>query len=128
MLPLTMYIRLQVTLMIFSGFFWLVETLQRWNTPGHGTEAYLSENPRTKEQEAILSEISDVMSLTAMEDPFRYVKELQETFDYDKIRYTEEYHTVAAGQAAPVWKVRFFNHPGENRDTEESAFANYLRY
>lgn len=82
-------------------------------------ETYLSENPPTDEQEAILSGISGKMSLTAMEDPFSYIKELQESFDYSKIKYTKDYYNAAAGQAVPEWKVRFFNHQGRNRTAKE---------
>lgn len=82
-------------------------------------ETYLSENPPTEEQKTILSEISGKMSLTEMEDPFRYIKELQESFDYSKIKYTKDYYDATAGQAVPEWKVRFFNHRDRSRAAKE---------
>ena len=92
---------------------------QAWSWNRSRFEAYLSENPRTEEQEALLSEISGKTGLTAMEDPFRYMHVLQESFDYSKIKYTKEYYDITEGQAVPEWKVRFFNHQGRNRTAKE---------
>lgn len=82
-------------------------------------ETYLTENPPTEEQKTILSEISRKMLLTAMEDPFCYIKELQGTFDYSKIKYSKDYYDATAGQAVPEWKVRFFNHRDRSRAAKE---------
>lgn len=82
-------------------------------------ETYLTENPPTEEQKIILSEISRKMLLTAMEDPFCYIKELQGTFDYSKIKYSKDYYEATADQAVPEWKVRFFNHRDRSRAAKE---------
>ena len=34
------------------------------------------------------------MKLTPMEQPWAYIKKLQASFDYSKIKYTEDYYDV----------------------------------
>ena len=58
-----------------------------------------------------------------MEHPWAYLKELQTSFDYGKIKYTEDYYDVdmnpAAESTAPEWKVyfeeNFWGHSGKDR-------------
>ena len=51
------------------------------------------------------------MKLTPIEHPWTYLKELQESFDYEKIKYTEDYYDVdmnpTVALSSPEWKVRF---------------------
>ena len=65
----------------------------------------------TEEQESTLAEIADKMNLTAMEEPWESIKSLQSSFNYSKIKYTEEYYDIdlnpAAKPVAPQWKVYF---------------------
>ena len=45
-------------------------------------DAFLRDNPPTAKQQAVLDAIRDKLSLTPMERPFAYLKELQAGFDY----------------------------------------------
>ena len=84
---------------------------QTWMWDKMQFEAFLKENPITEEQESTLAEIADKMNLTAMEEPWESIKSLQSSFNYSKIKYTEEYYDIdlnpAAKPVAPQWKVYF---------------------
>ena len=57
-------------------------------------EAFLQDNPPTQDQQRTLSELAEKMKLTPMEQPWVYIKKLQASFDYSKIKYTEDYYDV----------------------------------
>ncbi|MDD6800779.1 MAG: hypothetical protein PUE85_10255 [Firmicutes bacterium] len=84
---------------------------QAWMWDKAQFETFLKENPATVEQKKTLSEIAEKMKLTAIELPFEYIKSLQSSFDYSKIRYTEEYYDIdmnpASKPASQEWKVYF---------------------
>lgn len=88
---------------------------------------FLQENPVTEAQRKTLSEISEKMKLTPMEQPWTYLKELQSAFDYSKIPYTEDYYDTdmnpAAEPAPPEWKVyfdgNFWGHQGRDHAGKE---------
>ena len=90
-------------------------------------EAFLNENPTTQEQQQTLSEISEKMNLLPMEQPWTYIKNLQSSFDYSQIKYTEDYYdndmTSEAELVAPEWKVYFdgdfWGHRGKDRAGKE---------
>jgi len=46
----------------------------------------------TKEQENVLAVLAEEFRLTAMENPYEYVKNLQKDFDYSKLQYSDEYY------------------------------------
>ena len=48
---------------------------------------FLRENPPSPEQQTVLKTVEEEFSLTPMEDPFSYIKELQAEFDYSRIPY-----------------------------------------
>lgn len=62
-----------------------------------------------------------------MEQPWEYIKSLQSSFDYSKIKYTKEYYDMdmnpAAEPTAPEWKVyfdgTFWGHQGKDRAGKE---------
>ena len=47
---------------------------------------------QTEEQKAVLERLQSTFGLAPMEDPFSYVKALQESFDDSKIQYSDEYY------------------------------------
>jgi len=49
---------------------------------------------QTAEQKALLSLLEKEFHISAMENPFEYVKELQSGFDYGMIRYRDEYYEI----------------------------------
>ena len=94
-------------------------------------ENFLKANPTTAEQEKTLTEIAVKMKLTPMERPWEYIKALQSSFDYSKVKYTEEFYDPdmnrAAEPDAPQWKVffngDFWHHKGKDRAGKEIAIG-----
>lgn len=89
--------------------------------------SFLEENKPTSQQIATLNELKDKLSLSPMEDPFAYIKELQVAFDYSKIKYTADYYDEDMNPSAPVepkeWKVYYgggyWGHHGRGHAGEE---------
>ena len=96
---------------------------QAWMWDKAQFEDFLRENPPTQEQKKSISELVEKMELTPMEHPWAYIKELQTSFDYSKIKYTEDYYDVDMNPVAepitPKWKVyfegSFWGHSGRDR-------------
>ena len=47
-----------------------------------------------EKRQAVLNKIQTELGIEPMEDPFEYVKKIQEEFDYSKIKFTVEYYDV----------------------------------
>ena len=100
---------------------------QAWMWDKAQFESFLKENPATEDQKETLAEIAEKMKLTAMEQPWEYIKSLQSSFDYSKIKYTEEYYDIDMNQAeeptVPEWKVyfegNFWGHQGKDHAGKE---------
>ena len=96
---------------------------QAWMWDEAKFETFLRDNPPLPEQKETLSEIADKMNLKPMEQPWEYIKALQASFDYSRIKYTEDYYDVdmnPAAELAPLeWKVyfngNFWGHHGKDR-------------
>ena len=65
---------------------------QAWMWDEAQFEAFLQDNPPPKEQQKTLSGLAEKMKLKSMEQPWEYIKKLQTSFDYSKIKYTEDYY------------------------------------
>lgn len=95
---------------------------QAWMWDKAQFEAFLQDNPPTQDQQRTLSELAEKMKLTPMEQPWVYIKKLQASFDYSKIKYTEDYYDVDMNPEAeptmPEWKVyfegNFWGHSGKD--------------
>ena len=100
---------------------------QAWMWDEIQFENFLRENPVTEKQRKTLSEISEKMGLTPMEQPWEYIRELQSAFDYSRIKYTEDYYDIDMNSAAePIsleWKVyfngNFWGHHGKDHAGKE---------
>ncbi len=98
-----------------------LEQAWMWDEAQFG--AFLQENPPTSEQRQVLSQAAEELKLTPMEQPWRYIRELQSAFDYGKIRYTKEYYDLDLNPdtelTIPEWKVyfegNFWGHSGKDR-------------
>ena len=96
---------------------------QAWMWDEAQFEAFLQDNPPPKEQQKTLSGLAEKMKLKSMEQPWEYIKELQTSFDYSKIKYTEDYYdtdmNLDAEPTIPEWKVyfegNFWGHSGKER-------------
>ncbi len=81
---------------------------QAWCWDQTQFDEFLWENTPTAEQTATLAIIREKLSLTPIERPFAYIKDLQAGFDYSRIRYTEDYYDfIPAEPQMPEWQVYF---------------------
>lgn len=109
---------------------------QAWMWDKAKFENFLEENPTTAEQEKTLAEIAGKMKLTAMEQPWEYIKALQSSFDYSKLKYTEDFYdpdmNPATEPAAPQWKVffdgNFWGHKGKDHAGIEIAIGKQFEW
>ncbi len=79
-------------LILACGSTTAVEQIAGWDRERF--EAFLrSEDNRVwPEQQTVLDRIRTELKLTAMDDPFSYVKEVQAAFDDSKLRFSNEYY------------------------------------
>lgn len=96
---------------------------QAWMWDEAEFDAFLRDNPPTEEQRQVLSQVAKRLNLTPMERPWSYIKELQSSFDYAKIKYTEDFYDEDMNPniepQMPEWKVyfggSFWGHSGRDR-------------
>lgn len=104
---------------------------QAWMWDEEAFAKFLEENPKTAEQENTCAKLAETMKLAAMERPWAYIKALQASFDYSKIRYTEDFYdpemNPAAKQGLPEWKVfydgNFWGYHGRAKAGKEIPLA-----
>ncbi len=79
-------------------------------------DEFLLQNSPTAQQTAVLDLIRNKLSITPMEQPFIYMKNLQDLFDYSRFKYTE-------APSIPEWKVyyegNFWGHDRHERPGKE---------
>mgnify|MGYP006911757823 CR=1 FL=1 len=99
---------------------------QAWQWNQEQFAAYLEENTPSQEQKALLARLARQTGLCPMEHPFDSLQELQSSFDYGKIPYTEDFYDPDMNPDAPCtpqpWRVFFdggFNGRGKGRAAEE---------
>ena len=96
---------------------------QAWMWNESQFKAFLRENPPMPEQQYLLSELAVKMKLTPMERPWAYLKALQDSFDFGKIKYAGDDCGAEADPALPEWKVffhgGFWGHRGRDRAGKE---------
>ncbi len=96
-------------LLLAAGSMAALEQAHQWDEEQF--EEFVAENPPASEAMAVFDVIEGRLGVMPMEDPFGYVKELQTTFDYATIPYTEDYYDVEMNPAAEpkehAWKVTY---------------------
>lgn len=79
-----------------------VAIVRHWNSSWQWNfeqfQAFLADNPPTEEQKTVLAQISRQTGLSPIEEPWQYLHELQNTFDYSKIKYTEDFYDLDLNQ------------------------------
>lgn len=74
-------------------------------------DAYCRQNPPGAEQEAAFTLLREKLGITPMEDPYTYLRQLQQEFDYGRIPYRAEYYDMDMNPTAepekPAWKVTY---------------------
>lgn len=97
---------------------------QAWCWNQDQFDEFLREDTYIDEQSATLNIIRTKLCLTPMEQPFACMKTLQNEFDYDLIKYTDDYHNlVPVKPQVPEWKVyfdgNFWGHSGNQKAGKE---------
>lgn len=96
-------------LLLHCGDIAALEQCYAWDEEQY--KAFLTDNPATEKQQAVLNEIKNKCALEPIEDSFAYVKDLQAEFDLSQISYTEDYYDPEMNPAAPEipaeWAVYF---------------------
>ena len=98
-------------------------------------EDFVACNPPTEEGQKCLDAIQKKYKLTPMDDPFGYIHELQDGFDYDSLQFPPEYYElvdVHPEPQAPEWKVTwdgdFFDADPESIGAEPVAVNAHFRW
>lgn len=112
-------------LLLASGSADALEQAWMWNKEQFDT--YIKENTPIKSSQAVLAEIADKLFLAPMESPWQYIKGLQNSFDYSKIKYTEDFYDPDMNEDAectpPAWEIyfngNFWGYPGRQRPGKE---------
>lgn len=101
---------------------------QAWMWDQAQFDSFLLETPPTPEQEHVLTDLREKMHLTAMEQPWTYIKDLQNSFDYRRLRYTDdccpsEKALTSMPSFSSPWEVffdgSFWGHSGRDRPGKE---------
>lgn len=86
------------------------EQAHLWDRDGFNACLWESDPPDPAQQ-AALDALRDRLSLTPMDDPYGYIKEVQSSFDYSKIPYRADYYScIPEGSGTPErpkWNVYF---------------------
>ncbi len=110
-------------LLLFCGDAAALEQAWQWNEAAF--KQFLEDNPVTEEQRETLAQITDKLHLTPMEDAWHYLNHLQGSFDYSRIKFTEDYYdedmNADAPKVIPEWKVTFSSSFGSNRSRERAG-------
>ncbi len=81
-----------------------------------------------------LDQIQNSMKLTPMEEPWAYLHQLQESFDYSKIKYTEDFYDPELNENAPQeeWAVYYdgtiYGHSGRDKAGTEIPVKKEFQY
>ena len=106
---------------------------QAWQWDETQFLGFLRSLPPDGERDAALRALRDASGLTPMEESFAYIRALQSSFDYGRLRFTEDFYDPdmnggaekpAAPRPAPAWKVWFdggffAGHTGRSRAGKE---------
>ena len=82
-------------------------------------DAFVQENRPDERQAAALRKIAAHFSLTPMEHPYAYMKELQAAFDYSRLRFGPDYEEWVPVEKPKPWAVYYDGHTGRKRPGTE---------
>lgn len=97
-------------LLLACGSMDAIEQTYMWNEETF--EQYTIDNKPGEKQRAIMELIKEEFQIIPMEQPFFYIKDLQASFDYSNLVFSEEYYELLPKVekleiAAPEWKVTY---------------------
>ena len=97
---------------------------QAWGWDRAQFDAYLQENPASEEQQALFALLQEKLGIEPVADPYGYLKALQQSFDYSRIPWSEDYedpdmNSGAADDSEPeepvsFWRVTWEESSGRN--------------
>ena len=89
-------------------------------------EQYIIDNKPGEKQRAIMDVIKEEFHIIPMEQPFFYIKDLQASFNYSELKFSEEYYEMLPEEeeseaVAPEWKVTYEGgfYPKRGREGKE---------
>lgn len=96
-------------LLISCGSMDAIEQAYRWDLEQF--ETYLKDNQPSETFALAVQEIQERFGISAIEQPYFYLKELQGSFEYGRIKYTEDYYDEDLNPGMELepeeWKVTF---------------------
>ena len=94
-----------LSVLLACGSMAAIEQAYMWDEPTF--DKYVKENRPDEAQTAAMTVIREQLGIEPMENPFAYIKELQESFDYDQLKFSAEYYELMRPVEArlPEWKV-----------------------
>ena len=94
-----------LSLLLACGSMDAIEQAHMWDEAAFG--GYVKENQPGDEQKAAMEEIRAQLGVEPMEQPFAYIKGLQEDFDYSRLKFPAEYYKLLepVEEQPPEWKV-----------------------
>lgn len=111
-------------LLLTCGSMDAIEQTYRWDEELF--EQYIMDNKPDEKQRAVMNILIEEFQIVPMEQPFFYIKDLQTSFDYSKLRFSEEYYELLQNvgdseTVAPEWKVMYEGgfYPKRGREGKE---------
>ena len=96
-----------LSLLLACGSMAAIEQTHMWDEEQF--EEFVAENQPTPAQRAVFDVLRDKLGITPMEDPFAYLRRLQERYDYGMLHFSKEYYenldALACDNRPPEWKV-----------------------
>lgn len=94
-----------LALLLACGSMDAIEQAHMWDEAAF--DVYVKENQPGEAQAAALGVIREQLGIKPMEHPFAYIKELQEGFDYSRLKFRVEYYELLepVEEQHPEWKV-----------------------
>lgn len=100
---------------------------QAWQWSREQFDAFLQEYPPSDAAKAVSAQITEKLGLQPMDDPWGYIMQVQQVFDYTRIPYSEDYYDEDMNPDAkpqpPEWKVcfdgNFWGYSGQDRAGQE---------
>ena len=96
-----------LSLLLACGSMAAIEQAHMWDEEQF--EEFVAENQPSAEQIAVFDVLRDNLGITPMEEPFRYLFDLQEQYHYGLLHYPKEYYealdALADDDRIPEWKV-----------------------
>ena len=96
-----------LSLLLACGSMAAVEQAHMWDEEQF--EEFVAENQSTPAQLTVFDVLRDKLGITPMEEPFAYLRRLQERYDYGMLHFSKEYYetmdALAYDDRPPAWKV-----------------------